>query len=84
MSYSVRGKIELEVNFVPYGELEHVMANKSSKIKSKSLVDVVIIMGGTNDVEVQSPYRWILHQAFQTLPQSGRLHSLHAYSRSLT
>lgn len=30
--------------------------------------DVVIIMGGTNDVEAQSPYRMTLHQAFQTLP----------------
>lgn len=65
-SCSVRGNVDIEVNFIPNSKLKHVMANIASKIKSMSQGDVVIIMGGTNDVEVQS-YRLTLHHP------SGRL-----------
>lgn len=68
LSERLPGDVDLKVNVVPNGKLKHVMANISSKFKSMSRGDVVIIMGGTNDVEVQSSYRLTLHQAFQTLP----------------
>lgn len=62
--------LELEVHFMPNGKLKHVMSELTVELPKLSNRDLVIVIGGTNDVEKFAPYPLTLQQAFSSLPES--------------
>lgn len=64
--------VDLQSQFLPNGKLKSVMAGLDKVLSSLSARDLVIIMGGTNDVSKDAPFRFTLAQAFHRLPQSWK------------
>lgn len=64
--------LEVKTKFLPNGKLKHNVSSAKAEISHLTSNDVVILMGGTNDVGKQAPYLLTLHQAFMELPATWK------------
>lgn len=60
--------LEVSVKFFSNGKLKHIVSSSKSEISNMTSQDIVILMGGTNDIGNQSPWLLTLHQSFMALP----------------
>lgn len=60
--------LEVSVKFFPNGKLKHIVSSSKKEISTMTSQDIVILMGGTNDIGNQSPWLLTLHQSFMALP----------------